>query len=78
MKCPHCGASTRLFKSVGGVVKMRASILLFTDDGAKCAVPCPKCKEEIQVPVELRKSEVPNEPKLVLDPKRLTRSPGDP
>jgi hypothetical protein len=78
VKCPHCGARTRLFKSQGDVVKMRAAVLVFTDGGTKCVVPCPKCKEEIQVPVELRKAEVPETPKLVLGNHRLTPSPGDP
>ena len=78
MKCPHCHANTKLFKSDGHVVKMRAPILVFSEDGNRCIVPCPKCHKEIQVPVTLAKSDVADTPRLVLAQRRLTRSKGDP
>lgn len=77
-RCPHCGARTRLFKSDGDVVKLRTNILVFSDDGQRCVTNCPKCKEEIQIPVRLEKADVPDEPRLVLSNRRLTPSERDP
>lgn len=76
MKCPKCGHRF-LKKSADDKVKLRTPILVFAEDGSAVA-PCPKCKAEVPAPVTLEKSAVPEEPRLVLAPNRLTRSDSDP
>lgn len=72
MKCPACNAS--LLQKSEGKLKIRVPILVFSADGTTCVTSCPKCKEEIPMPVTLAKSAVPaDEPQPRLVTTRLTR-----
>lgn len=72
MRCPHC--SHRLVQKSEGKAKLRVPILVFSDDGASCVAPCPRCKEEITMPITIQKSALgSDEPRLVIHRNRLTR-----
>lgn len=51
MKCPHCGKN--LLQHIDGKVKLRSPVLIFSPDGKKCALICPKCSGEVEVPIQL-------------------------
>ncbi len=72
MRCPACNAN--LLQKSDGKLKVRVPILVFSADGETCVTSCPRCKEEIPIPVQLAKSAVPSDPappRLVTS--RLTR-----
>lgn len=75
MRCPKCNAA--LMQKSEGKLKVRVPILVFAADGESCVTSCPRCKEEIPLPVQLEKSAVPagDAPKLVIA--RLTRARSD-
>lgn len=65
MRCPRCNHN--LLQKADGKLKVRVPILVFSTDGERCVTSCPRCREEIPVPVTLSKSALPHdEPKLVL------------
>lgn len=67
MRCPKCNAA--LMQKSDGKLKVRVPILVFSASGDSCVTSCPRCKEEIPLPVQLEKSAVPedaNPPKLVV------------
>lgn len=70
--CPKCGHD--LLQKSETKLKIRVPILVFDDKGEKCVTSCPRCKEEIPLPVTLNKSALATEPKLFIDPARLTKS----
>jgi hypothetical protein len=72
MRCPSCDCN--LLQKSDGKLKIRVPILVFSADGETCVTSCPRCKEEIPVPVTLAKSALPasEPPKLVLT-RGLTR-----
>jgi hypothetical protein len=59
-------------------VKLRVPILVFDEDGENAVTNCPGCKEEIQLPIVLKKGAIPNEVPLVLSKRYLTPPPDDP
>lgn len=71
MRCPKCQFS--LLQKSDEKLKLRVPILVFDVDGEKCVTSCPRCKEEIQIPVMLAKSATQADPTpLILKPS-LTR-----
>jgi predicted RNA-binding Zn-ribbon protein involved in translation (DUF1610 family) len=58
MRCPECGHA--LIQRRDEKVKLRAPILVFDPQGDQCVTNCPKCKKEIQLPVTLEQSAIPN------------------
>lgn len=76
MICPKCAHP--LLRKSNDKVKLKLSILVFDEEGQGAVTNCPSCKEEIQVPITLEKSAIPDSPPLVLDKRRLTPPSGDP
>ena len=73
MRCPKCNCA--LLQKSEGKIKIRVPILVFSADGETCVTSCPRCKEEIPVPVTLAKSALPaSEPVKLVLARGLTRS----
>jgi hypothetical protein len=72
MRCPKCACN--LLQKSGESLKVRVPILVFTDDGKQCVTSCPKCGDEIQLPITLNKSAVDEASvPLFISTERLTR-----